>query len=366
MRHAFGWGGIAAASLTMFQVGCQTYEPQPLDLDDYGTRLEVRATTLDRLQPFIDRMSTLSAGGDALPENFAYDDGLTSAEGEVVALFFNRELHRARLRAGVAAAEAEFAGLWSDPEFEFSGAEILSPSGPFEFGAGIRITIPVSGRLKIEKAKATLEHAAALDRIVAAEWNLRADVRRAWAEWTVAGERLAVLRESIQQIERVNVLAMSLEAAGELSRVEARLMQVEMAERRAMIVAAELEATRARVRLLGLMGLAPDASIELVPSLLVPALSGDTERDAHRLIHHNPDIAACRSEYAAAEESLRLEVRKQYPDITIGGGYGSEGRDDRLLLGFSVPIPILSRNKAGIAAGAAQRGCRPGRRRSNI
>jgi cobalt-zinc-cadmium efflux system outer membrane protein len=52
---------------------------------------------------------------------------------------------------------------------------------------------------------------------------------------------------------------------------------------------------------------------------------------------------------------VRLEIRKQYPDITIGSGYGSEDNDDRLLLGFSIPIPILNANRAGIAEARAER-----------
>lgn len=74
-----------------------------------------------------------------------------------------------------------------------------------------------------------------------------------------------------------------------------------------------------------------------------------------RLIEANTTLAVRRAEYQVAEETLRLEVRKQYPDITIGTGYGSEDNDDRLLLGVSIPIPILNANRAGIAEAKARR-----------
>ena len=74
--------------------------------------------------------------GAEAPATFSFGDGLTPAEGEVLALFYNAELRQARLEAGVALANFENAGLWDDPEFGFDGAEILSPSGsPFEFGS---------------------------------------------------------------------------------------------------------------------------------------------------------------------------------------------------------------------------------------
>ena len=80
-----------------------------------------------------------------------------------------------------------------------------------------------------------------------------------------------------------------------------------------------------------------------------------TDDPIGRLIASNTELAIRRASYQVAEESLRLEVRKQYPDITIGSGYGSEDNDDRLLLGFSIPIPVLNANRAGIAEARAER-----------
>ncbi|MBT8484477.1 MAG: TolC family protein [Phycisphaerae bacterium] len=311
-----------------------------------------RSIEVGRIQGFLERLREL--GAEALYP-FSFDDGLTPAEGEVVALFYNADLREARLAAGVALANFENAGLWDDPEFGFDGAEILSPSGsPFEFGLTLNLTIPISGRLEVEKTRAGAAYEAELRRIVDAEWATRADVRRSWASWTVAEERLRLLREAIAQIERITAITDRLEAGGELSRVESRLFQVELADRRAAVAEAELDATRSRINLLGLMGLPADASVELVPALPTadPPLSDDPLR---RLIESNTELAVRRAEYQVVEEALRLEIRKQYPDITIGSGYGSEDNDDRLILGFSVPIPIFNRNRAGIAEARAER-----------
>lgn len=359
MRHS-GWrhicvarptGGLTVGALVLL-AGCQQYERQPLDLAAHRSSLSERSLEVGRIQGFLDRLREL--GGET-QDTFSFDDGLTPAEGEVVALFYNADLRAARLGAGVALANFQNAGLWEDPEFGFDGAEILSPSGsPFEFGLTLNLTIPISGRLDVEKARAGAAYDTELRRIVDAEWATRADVRRAWASWTVAEERLRLLREAIAQTERVTTITDRLEAGGELSRVESRLFQVELAIRRAASAEADLAAIRARIDLLGLMGLPPDASIELTPALPtaeVP-LSDDPLR---RLIESNTELAVRRAEYQVAEEALRLELRKQYPDIKIGSGYGSEDNDDRLLLGFSVPIPIFNANRAGIAEARAER-----------
>jgi len=359
MRHS-GWrhnyvarrtGGLAAGAF-VFLAGCQQYERQPLDLAAHRSALHERNVEVGRIQDFLERLRGL---GSEAPDTFSFDDGLTPAEGEVLALFYNAGLRQARLEAGVALATFETAGLWDDPEFGFDAAEILSPSGsPFEFGLTLSLTIPISGRLEVEKARAGTAYEAELRRIVDLEWAIRSDVRRAWAAWTEAEERLQLTRNVVVQVERIVALTERLVAGGELSRVDGRLFLVELASRRAAVAESELQARRAEVHLLGLMGLLPDAEVKLTPAFPrsdVPA----TDDSINWLIAANTELAVRRAEYQVAEESVRLEIRKQYPDITIGSGYGSEDNDDRLLLGFSIPIPILNANRAGIAEARAER-----------
>ena len=335
----------------MALVGCQSYERAPLDLSDHRTAFDTRLVDSEPVERFAERLARQSG---AAPARFDASDGLTRAEGEVLALFYNADLRLARFDAGVARATFEEAGRWEDPSFGFDGAEILSPAGPFQYGLTLNLTVPVSGRLGVEKNRAGAAYEAMLRRIVDAEWSTRAMVRSAWASWSVAAERLGLLREIVGRIERIAAITDRLEAAGELTRVEARLLRVELVEVRADIARAEFDEASARIRLLGLLGLGPDAQVELVPTFDAGADAVDGAA-IDRLIEANTLLAVRRAEYRVAEESLRLEIRKQYPDITLGTGFGSEDGDDRLLLGFSVPIPVLNANRAGIAEARARR-----------
>ncbi len=342
---------LGSAAAFMMLAGCQSYERAPLELADHRVALDARLDESESIARFVDR---LSENNSATPERFDPSDGLSPAEGEVLALFYNPDLRLVRLDAGVALANYETAGLWEDPEFGFDGAEILSPGGPFEYGLTLSLTIPVSGRLGVEKDRAGAAYEAELRRVVDAEWSNRASVRSAWASWSTASERLRLLREVLGQVERITAITDRLETTGEITRVEARLLRAERVETLADISLAELDEARARVTLLGLMGLPPDAVVELLPAL-PPASTIDLNDAVTRLIESNTTLAVRRAEYQVAEDTLRLEVRKQYPDITIGTGYGSEDNDDRLLLGVSVPIPILNANRAGIAKAKARR-----------
>lgn len=359
MRH-FGsrhncvarWSGGLAAGAVLLLAGCAQFERQPLDLTAHRSALHERGIEVGRIEGFLQR---LRGSGVETPATFSFGDGLTPAEGEVLALFYNAELRQARLEAGVALANFENAGLWEDPEFGFDGAEILSPSGePFDFGLILNLTIPISGRLGVEVDRAGAAYEAELRRIVDAEWATRAQVRSAWAAWTVSLNRRSLLQDTVAQIERIVSIADRLERAEELTRVETRLLRAALVQARSDVAQAERDEIRTRIALLGLMGLGPHAEVQLLPSLATHGTSL-VDDPVQRLIEANTTLALRRSEYQVAEETLRLEVRKQYPDITIGSGYGSEDDDDRLLLGASVPVPILNANRAGIADARAQR-----------
>ena len=334
----------------MLIAGCQSYQPVPLDFEQYGADAASRLGEQETLRAFSQRL-----GADAdQADSFDLDDGIDAAEAEVIALFYNRDLRLARLRAGVALANAENAGLWEDPVFGFDGAELLSPSGPFEYGLTMSLTIPVSGRLAVEEDRADAAYHAELRRVVDAEWSMRAQVRAAWAVWSVATERLKLIDEVLQAIEKISEVSDRLEEAGELTRVEARLLRAQRLTIQVQRVSAAAATEQARLDLLSLMGLLPNAQVTLVPAL--PSVKApETSDSTDRLIRANTSLAALRADYQVAEESLRLEVRKQYPDIEIGAGLGSEGNDDRLLLGASLPIPILNANRGGIAEARAGR-----------
>ena len=342
---------LACAWIAVLVAGCQTYQRVPLDLASHLTLVGTRATDSEPIEDFVKR---LREGGVTDVRGYNLEDGLSFAEGEVLALFNNPDLRSLRREAGLALAKFETAGVWEDPVFGFDAAELLSPSGPFEYGLTLGLTLPISGRLGVAKVQAAAIVEAERRRIVDAEWSLRFRVRMAWVEWTVAAERLRLAREVTSQVESVLEIIEALETSGELSRIEARLFRVALANRRSAILGADLAEGQARLLLFRLMGLGPDASVELVPATELSVVE-QPEDPAARLLMGNTQLDVARAQYEAAEESLRLEIRKQYPDVSLGSGFGSEDNDKRFLFGVSVPLPILNANKAGIATARASR-----------
>ena len=332
-------------------VGCQSYAPAPLDIDAYRTSLDERLTDTQDVSLFALQMQERD---DSVPTQFDLSDGISPAEGEVLALFYNPDLRLARATAGVALATKDTAGLWEDPVFGFDGAEIVSPAAPFEFGLMGSLTIPISGRLEVEKSRAGAAYEAELRMLVDAEWRTRAELRRRWTAWTAAVAQADLIEDMLQELEHINSVADHLQTAGELNRVERRLLHIETADRTMQATEVDLHVIETRAALLQVLGLPPKAGhllLSTFPATTPPQVDDVTAR----LIGANTELAMQFARYRTAEESLRLEIKKQFPDIVIGSGYGTEFNDHRVMFGLSIPVPVLNANRAGIAEATARR-----------
>lgn len=342
---------VGAPLLAAALCGCTAYEPKPLDLD--ATRAEWLARSVDdeSVRAFAARLGEVEPGRAP----FDVSDGLSLAEAEAVGVVFNRELRVARRQASVARATAENSGLWDDPILGVELEKIIQDvPNPWIVGASIGITIPISGRLDAERIRADTALAAELERIAAQEWTLRADVRSAWIEWSAQELRVELLQRFVDEVDAVATLAKLQEDAGILARVDGRLFHVELASRRAELAVAKGLARERELILRDRLGMAPDAPVKLIPQVALEpaatAASGWSE-----LERRNLELAAARRDYDVAEAALALEVRKQYPDLTIGPGYKTDQGDDRVILGISLPIPLWNRNQQGVAEAIALR-----------
>ncbi len=350
MNLKFG-GSACFPAIAFIVVGCQTYEPVPLDIDTHRYSLDTRVFDIEPLSAFVERLDALR---DGKPAQFGFSDGISPSEGEVLALFYNPELRIARLKAGASLAEFDTAGLWEDPVFGFDGVDVTSPSAPFEFSLMGNLTIPISGRLDVEKERAGAAYEAQLRTIVDAEWRTRTALRSQWATWAAATERVALINDVIIQLQEINAIADTLVAAGELNRVQHRLLQVELSSKMVEATEAELHVLEASFGLLDIMGLSPTAVSMLIPTF--PSFNlPEVEDETARIISANTELAVRFAEYETAEKSLHVEIKKQFPDIVLGSGYGSEFNDHRVLFGLSIPLPVINANKAGIAIASANR-----------
>lgn len=332
--------------------GCQSYKSEPLDLAGHRQAYLERAAEGQPVQEFARQLASVETPASV----FNAGDGLTLAEAEVVALFYNPDLRVARLRAGVALATAKTAGLWEDPTLGIDAERILSGAvNPWVISGTLGITLPISGRLEAEKIRAGAASEAELRRVAAQEWTVRADLRRAWMQWSQTMTRVTLQRELLTRLDELVRLVERLEKAGEYTRVDARVFRIEKLTQITELESLEGKAAQAELHVRSLMGLSSTASVQLIAGTSYTTLGASTQDRRAALEKRNPELAALRAEYEVAQATVRREVRGQYPDLTIGPGGGSDEGDSRAIVGLSLPLPLWNRNQQGVAEALAQR-----------
>jgi outer membrane protein, heavy metal efflux system len=333
---------------------CQRYTPAPLDLAAHPATVGARDITAAGVADYARR---LGASGGAAATEYNPSDGLSLDEAEVVALFFNPQLRLARLRADVPRVGAAEAGRWEDPELGIDGERIVeSVEHPWVLGGTLSFTIPLSGRLGVERKKAEAEATTEELRALAAERRVLAELRAEWIEWSATVERAALTRQIIAELDGLVERADRLREAGELDPVNARLLRLERAKQAAQLQGYDADARTAEIRVKARLGLMPAANVALVPSLTVaPPPPSVPDEQVRLLVAEHPRVRVVRAEYEVAERALELEVRKQYPDLRIGGGFGTDEGDNRVLFGAGLPLPIFNANRRAIAEATAKR-----------
>lgn len=333
-------------TLCAFVGGCATYAPQPLDPGASLTAWHERTPALLLVRDFAQSQRPATTK----PVEFNAEDGIDLAEAEVLALLFNPQLRHARLEADVTRLGAAEAGRWEDPRFGIDAERILSGANdPWVLGGLFNLTIPLSGRLSVERELATAEADVAKLRAVEKERQIIADLRKTWAEYSAIQLRRTAIDQAISDLTTIESSTGKLRDAGELDPTDARLFTIDLTRRRSQKVSIDREMKRTEATLRQLMGLSPQVSLTLVPEL-----RADISSSAFA-IETNPRVAAAHGAYQVAERNFELEIRKQYPDIEIGGGFGTDEGDSRLLGGFSLPIPIFNGNRRAIVEARAQR-----------
>ncbi|MCA9284201.1 MAG: TolC family protein [Phycisphaerales bacterium] len=342
---------VCVIAATCLATGCQSYTPKPVDLAVHADAWAARSPADESVVAFAASIAAPAGSG-----RFDPTDGLTMREGELVALVFNARLRESRAQAMTALAGAENAGLWDDPTVDLDLLRIVeSVPSPWVLFAAIRFTVPLSGRLEVEKAVAGAQHRLALEKVVADEWATQSALRATWLEWSAARIRTELNEQLIGRIDDMLAIVDQLEAAGELSRIEARVFRLERAARETDRIRLESESARLALRCKALMGLVPEAAVELVPVLAFDRSTDVPDDDRARLSAGNPILALRRAAYEVAEHALELEIRRQYPDLTIGPGYELDQDQSRIGFVLGAPVPILNANRLGIATATAER-----------
>ncbi len=338
----------AASSAVLLLAGCQTFESRPLNLADHDQKWRAQGPSSEKVQAFAKRLAKTNSGNTA----FNPSNGVSLDEGKMIALVYNPDLRVARLKAGVAKAVADHAGLWDDPELSLDVLKITKGvSDPWIVGSSLAITLPLSGRLSAEKNLAEASMYAELDRVAESEWQVSIELQKAWVVWSAFRTELEQTRKILETLVSIVKSTSLLAEQGEIPKTEAGLFTIEQTSRRVEMERLEGEVEEQEQEIRSLLGISPGAPIRLVPHLAVAGWQPSEDR----LRYNNPTINRLRREYEVSERTLIREIRKQYPDLVIGPQAESDEGQSRIGFIGAIPLPILNANKGGIAKARAER-----------
>lgn len=185
------------------------------------------------------------------------------------------------------------------------------------------------------------------------------DLRRRFVELVVARAQSEVREEIVAASQRSLSVARDLVEAGEANALDVSLFRLEHAREKSRRSEASFELADAEADFAALVSV-PARSLGPVSIAMLPepiAGARDLEALTSRLPETRPDLLRARAAYETAEQALRLEVARQYPDVTVGfGAKGETGESVTILdLMLGLGLPVFDRNQQGVTAAAARR-----------
>ncbi len=324
-RHA-----ALLASLTLLSA-CAVYRPAPIDL--------ARNT---------EQWRAVSA------ELFPADRQLNRDEIQHIGLMLNPALNEARLAHARGTAVAEFAGLWDDPSLSADLKRVL-PESMNNREVGLSLAIPLTGIPALTKKAAEQYSEADF-------WTMR-EKERAYLEeldqlcttillfhlkHKFMEERLVELQDERDRIARLYELGEVTFSAYQMANQRLNdTINDEQEQERAHIAT--------RLELNSLLGLHPDFRQFEIDEPLPKGIPDAKPIPTPAELLKNPALRAQLASYGGTELELQAEIRRQYPQLSLGGGYGYEERNDKLGIGFELSLPLWNRNREAIARATGDR-----------
>ncbi len=344
---------MAAALLLSALGACGHYHPHPITPEASLEDFEARRLDAPELGTFLETRGETDAWP---PDTWDLHD-LTLA-----AFFYSPVLDEARARWGVARGGLITAGGRPNPSLTgalgrnaTTDAAVVTPWIP---EVALELPIEVAGKRGIRIRGAEQRSESARYSLLTTAWEVRGRVREAYLDLYVAHQRDSLLTRQLEvQGEAARILE-ARRAVGEASPTEVTRAHIDLAASRTAALEATRSAAVARSELADALGVPPRAldGIRLdfdAPGEVSGAVPPAEAR--RRAMLSRTDLLGALADYEASQAALQLEVRKQYPDISLGPGYQLDQTDSKWTLALGLTLPVLNLNRGPIAEAVAAR-----------
>jgi len=263
------------------------------------------------------------------------------------------------IRSGVdvARAEALAAGRWPNPRFTFNRESV---AGVTENMFMLAQPLPVTGRRGLEIDAASALAAASEQRADEAVRQVRAAIRRAYADLVGAQRRETEMTASRDRLRGLAETLGRREAAGESAGYDRMRADREVIEVEADLAAARADRARAQASLAAFF--APGTDPTTLTAALSPLAPSRPLPSVEELVAHAesllPELKALKREQESAAFAIRAAERRPIPEPEVVAGTKSSnaaGGDVGSVFSVHVAVPIFDRAKPEQALAQAKR-----------
>jgi outer membrane protein TolC len=334
---------------------CVHYAPQPRPPERVAESFAQRSLNDPQLHTLLDRQLPARAGGWPRIE---WD----RADLLLAMLYFNDGIAAQRAAAKVALAGTRTAREFPNPTVGLLGEYANQHDGTplWLWSVTTDWLVDAGTRRGARIALADLNAQRARYEFAEAAWKERTALRRAMADLLFT-EREISLREAVS-VDRAAQLQMARRrldegaaSRGDLDRIVSDALLDEQ-----LLHDTRRRASLARSALAGALGIAV-AALEGA-KLTWEHLEDPPEVDAAVLARWREDALLARADvhaavvaYSVAENTLRLEVARQYPDVHIGPAYTYDHGVHRYQFNLGLTLPVFNRNRGPIGEAEAKR-----------
>ncbi len=329
--------------------GFQSYLPKPIEPTKIANKLEQRSVSDKDFQAYL---SAQNYQNNQLPISLWGENELSLS-----ALFFHPDLNVAR--AQWRAAQAAQITAAQRPEIGVNGGlENHSQStekSPWTYRLGIDIPIVTAGKREAQIAQAAGLSEAARIEIAQTAWQVHSRVAKSLLEYQYAVAQSTILKNEVALRAAITDMLVKRMDAGLASSIEVSNARISLqkAEQAYMAESGRIAALGATLANDAGLSLSAFNQLKVQPFEKTAAINlSDLQYEA---LLNRLDIRASLARYEAAESKLRLEIAKQYPDITLSPAKALDQGDKIWSLGFSSLLTLINKNRGMIAEATALR-----------
>jgi cobalt-zinc-cadmium efflux system outer membrane protein len=241
-----------------------------------------------------------------------------------------------------------------------AGPRIAEGARAVDFTVRLAQPIEIAGERKQRRETAAKSQELAGNELRETQWLVHREVHAAFHTALVARERWHVVKKLLVSTEELLSVAERRLEAGDISPLQVRLAEAELAQARQKSLTAERGYRSAQLELAELSGWPPDPLPEPVGDLDEPRRSPLVKDLLSLALRQHPGIAARATAVEEAESRMELENREGWPEPILGVAYTRESLPnvrihEHIIQGtIALPIPFSQRNQQGRAEARAE------------